>query len=110
MLEFNGFFSAFDKEMLVWLGQLYPDDFFKAEVLAFNNQLETYILNISTSTEFSDLSEFNDLAMRTVRRIRNILYMFVYRLKTRTQILPISNYNYRGGFSCHKDCEASTTQ
>ena len=35
-------FSSFDKEKLICLTQLYPDDFLKVEVLALENQLETY--------------------------------------------------------------------
>ena len=57
---------AFDKEWLVRLSQLYPDDFPEVEVFGLENQLETYITNVRSCIEFNNLLRINDLVMRLV--------------------------------------------
>ena len=83
-------FSIFDKKKLVRLIQLYLDDFLEVEVLALENQLKTYIINVKSSTKFMNLLRTNDLAMRLVITRKNILYPLVYMLITLALILPIS--------------------
>ena len=43
-------FSTFDKEKLVHNTQLYPCDFLEVEVLVLENQLETYIIDVKSTT------------------------------------------------------------
>ena len=44
-------------EKLVRLTQIYPYDFLKVEVIALENQLETYIIDVKFSIEFMNLLE-----------------------------------------------------
>ena len=39
-------FTVFDKEMLIRLAQFYPAEFSNVEILALDNQLKTYIVDL----------------------------------------------------------------
>ena len=46
---------AFDKKKLLRLAQFYPQDFSPLEFMILNDQLETYIIDMCSSSEFSKL-------------------------------------------------------
>ena len=48
-------FIVFDKQKLLRLAQFYPQDFSPIELMILNNQLETYIIDMRSSSEFSEL-------------------------------------------------------
>ncbi|PKU62147.1 hypothetical protein MA16_Dca028515 [Dendrobium catenatum] len=55
-------FSAYNKEKLIRLAELYSADFSVVELVALEHQLSTYILDMHTSEEFSSLESIVDLA------------------------------------------------
>ncbi|XP_034205316.1 uncharacterized protein LOC117619459 [Prunus dulcis] len=60
----NDSFVAFDKQKLLRLAQLYPQDFSDEDLLALDDQLELYIHYVSSSSDFSDLQGIGDLAKK----------------------------------------------
>ena len=59
-------FIAFDKQKLLRLTQFYPQDFSPIESMILNDQLETYIIDMRSSSEFSKLKGISDLAQNMV--------------------------------------------
>ena len=62
----NESFSAFDKQKLVRLAQFYPRDFSARDLMALEIQLDTYIMDMRDSEEFSGLKGISELAKRMV--------------------------------------------
>ena len=55
-------FLAFDKEKLVCLAQFYPKEFSSLELMILSDQLDSYIIDMRYSIEFSNLLRIGDLA------------------------------------------------
>ena len=49
-------FSSFDKKKLVQLAKLYSRDFSSVELLALDAQLENYILDMRSDSDFDELT------------------------------------------------------
>ena len=95
-------FSASDKEKLLRLAQLYPNDFSSIELIVLENQLITYILDMRSSGEFSMLNGISALAEKLVLTKKNTVYPLVYLLVKLALILPISTTSVERGFSAMK--------
>lgn len=48
ILMLNDGFSAFDKQKLLHLTQLHPEDFSKVDLMALEIQLDTFIINFDS--------------------------------------------------------------
>ena len=83
-------FIAFDKQKLLRLAQFYPQDFSLIESMILNDQLETYIIDMRSSIEFSELKGINDLAEKMVETKRHIVYLLAYLLVTLALVLPVA--------------------
>ena len=83
-------FIAFDKQKLLRLAQFYPQDFSPIELMILNYQLETYIIDMRSSSEFSELKGISDLAQKMVETKRHIVYPLVYLLVTLALVLPVA--------------------
>ena len=83
-------FIAFDKQKLLRLAQFYPQDFSLIELIILNDQLETYIIDMHSSSEFSELKGIRDLAQKMVETKKHIVYPLVYLLVTLTLVLPVA--------------------
>ena len=57
---------AFDKEKLVLLAQFYPKEFSSLELMILYDQLDSYIIDMLSSIEFSNLLGTRDLAQKMV--------------------------------------------
>ncbi|XP_077251769.1 uncharacterized protein LOC143890993 [Tasmannia lanceolata] len=77
-LNLTNSFAAFDKQKLIRLAQLYPYDFSEGHVIALDNQLETFIIDMCPDTGFSTLNGVGQLAEKMVEKRKDILYPFVY--------------------------------
>ena len=55
-LNLNNTFVAFDKNKLIQLARLYPHDFPDIDVETLEDQLETYILHMLSSSDFVNLN------------------------------------------------------
>lgn len=49
---------------LIRLAHFYPNDYSEMEIMILDDQLETYILDMQTSSDFSNLNEIGDLARK----------------------------------------------
>ncbi|GMP23866.1 hypothetical protein CsSME_00001319 [Camellia sinensis var. sinensis] len=59
-------FSSFDKKKLIHLAEFYPKEFSSVELMVLNDQLDTYIIDMLSSSEFSMLNGIADLAKKMV--------------------------------------------
>ncbi|KAH9754492.1 TTF-type domain-containing protein [Citrus sinensis] len=97
----NDAFAAFDKDKLVCLAQFYPNDFSPIELMALKTQLQTYIMDMRSSTEFVGLKGIGDLAKRMVETKKDKVYPLVY-LVTLALVLPVSTATVERTFSAMK--------
>ena len=67
--------------------------------MVLSDQLETYIIDMRYSSEFSDLKGIGDLAQKMVETKKHIMYPLVYFLVTLTLILPVATTNVERTFS-----------
>ncbi|ESR60034.1 hypothetical protein CICLE_v10017601mg [Citrus x clementina] len=98
-LSLNDLFSAFNKQKLLRLAQLYPNEFSTIDIMALEIQLDTYILDMRTSGEFSELKDIGDLAKRMVETKRHNVYPLVYLLITLALTLPVATASVERAFS-----------
>ncbi|ESR44381.1 hypothetical protein CICLE_v10013598mg [Citrus x clementina] len=95
----NDLFSAFNKQKLLRLAQLYPNEFSTIDIMALEIQLDTYILDMRTSGEFSELKDIGDLAKRMVETKRHNVYPLVYLLITLALTLLVATASVERAFS-----------
>ncbi|KAH9778612.1 hypothetical protein KPL71_007401 [Citrus sinensis] len=89
-LSLNDSFATFDKDKLIRLAQFYPKDFSPIELVVLKTQLQTYIMDMRSSTEIARLKEIDNLAKRMVERKIDKVYLLVYLLVTLALVLPVS--------------------
>ena len=92
-------FSSFDKKKMVRLAELYPKEFSSVELLVLHDQLDTYIVDMRSSNDFSRLNGISDLAQKMVETGRNKVYPLVYLLLTLALILPVATATVERVFS-----------
>ena len=83
-------FSKFDKTKLIRLAELYPKEFSLVELLVFHDHLDTYVIDMRSSSDFSMLNGISDLAKKMVETGRDKVYPLVYLLLILTLILPVA--------------------
>ena len=91
--------TFFNKEKLIHLAQLYPNDFLAVKLITFDNQLETYMLDMRSSDEFATLKGIGQLAKKLVKMKMNIVYPLVYSLVTLSLILLVATMTVEKVFS-----------
>ena len=64
-----------------------------------SGQLDTYIIDMCSSSEFFDLKQIGDLAQKMVETKKHIVYPLVYLLVTLALILPVATANVERTFS-----------
>ncbi|XP_050156296.1 uncharacterized protein LOC126630229 [Malus sylvestris] len=94
----NSFF-AFDKEKLMRLAQFYPSDFSEHDLELLKEQLENYIWDMTSNSEFVDLKGISDLAQKMVGTKKDHTYPLVYLLLTLALILPVATASVERVFS-----------
>ncbi|KAJ9564549.1 hypothetical protein OSB04_000515 [Centaurea solstitialis] len=92
-------FSAFDKSKLIRLARFYPDEFSEMELLILDDQLETYIVDMRTEDDFSNLKGISDLAQKMVETKRDKVFTLVYLLIKLAMILPVATATVERTFS-----------
>ncbi|XP_028551808.1 zinc finger MYM-type protein 1-like [Dendrobium catenatum] len=98
-LNSSNSFSAYNKEKLIRLAELYSVDFSIMELVALEHQLSTYILDMSSSEEFSSLDNIADLAKQFVKAKKDIVYPLVHRLLILALTLLIATATVERAFS-----------
>ncbi|CAN6567669.1 unnamed protein product [Malus baccata var. baccata] len=92
-------FSAFDKEKLMLLAQFYPSDFSEHDLELLKEQLENYIWDMTSNSEFADLKGISDLAQKMVGTKKDHTYPLVYLFLTLALILPVATASVERVFS-----------
>ncbi|XP_062012157.1 uncharacterized protein LOC133728737 [Rosa rugosa] len=95
-------FSAFSKEKLIRLAQFYPKDFSAVSLLALEDELDTYISDMRSSSVFTQLKGISDLGEKMVETQKDKVYPLVYLLITLTLILPVATATVERAFSAMK--------
>ncbi|XP_026422472.1 zinc finger MYM-type protein 1-like [Papaver somniferum] len=95
-------FASFDKDMLKRLAEFYPKDFSEIDIVLLDGQLQNYIMDVRTSTEFSSLNGITDLARKMVETKKDKVYSKVYLLLTLALILPVATASVERLFSAMK--------
>ncbi|XP_062074919.1 uncharacterized protein LOC133778924 [Humulus lupulus] len=95
----NNSFDAFDKEKLIRLAQLYPHDFSTVDLRVLEFQLQTYIDDLRSHTEFSELKGIADLSKRLVETNKHEVYPLVYLLIKLALTLPVATASVERAFS-----------
>ena len=108
-LNSSNSFAAFDRQKLSRLAQFYPRDFSTIELSMLDDQLQNYIIDMRS--EFVELKNIGDLAMKMVVTKINKVYPLVYRLLTLTLILPVATTSYcKENIFYYEYCEDSNAQ
>ena len=95
-------FSAFDKEKLIRLSQLYPNDFSDLDRVRLDSQLSTYITDMRTNSKFFRVKGISGLAQKMVETEKDILYPLVFLLLRLVLTLPIATAIVEMVFSAMK--------
>ncbi|XP_070667435.1 uncharacterized protein [Malus domestica] len=95
-------FASFDKEKIVRLAQLYPQDFDRMDLMNLPIQLDNYIHDMKMHSEFSSLRGIGDLAKESVKTGRCASNILVYKLLTLTLVLPVATASVERAFSSLK--------
>ena len=98
----NDSFSAFDKKKLIRLAEFYPSDFSAIDLMILDNQLQNYIIDMYSNTEFAKLQGIGDLAKKLVETKKDIAYSLVYLLIKLALILPVATATVERTFSTMK--------
>ncbi|XP_028126582.1 uncharacterized protein LOC114323236 [Camellia sinensis] len=69
------------------------------ELMVLNDQFDTYIIDMLSSSEFSMLNEIANLAKKMMKIRRDKLYLLVYLLLTLVLILPVATVTVEKVFS-----------
>ena len=96
-------FSAFNKAKLIQFAKFYPSDFFPTSLVVFDNQLDTYIIDLQSSEDFSNLKGIYSLAEKLVQTEKHLVYPLVYLLVKLALILPITTTIVEKAFSAMKN-------
>ena len=95
-------FLAFDIQKLTHLAKFYPSDFSETNVLALDNQLQTYIVDMPSNDEFLELKGIWDLARKMVEKNKDVIYTLVYLLVKLVLTLPVATATVERSFSAMK--------
>ncbi|XP_016902101.2 uncharacterized protein LOC107991537 [Cucumis melo] len=90
-------FAAFDKQKLSRLAQFYPRDFSAIELSMLEDQLQNYIIDMRS--EFVELKNIGNLAVKMVVTKRDKVNPLVYRLLTLALILSVATATVERTFS-----------
>jgi hypothetical protein len=95
-------FGQFDKEKLLKLGKLYPDDFNHKDMVTLEHELGLYIDNILNDTRFASLDNITDLSKLMVDTRNHLSYPLVYWLLKLALTLLVATANVERCFSAMK--------
>ncbi|CAM6083696.1 unnamed protein product [Calypogeia fissa] len=96
-------FRSFQKETVITFAQQYVQtDFTQFELEELDNQLDTYILDVSEHIEFQGLKSINSLSEKMVQTNKHLAYHLVYRVITLALLLPVATASVERSFSAMK--------
>ncbi|VFQ84042.1 unnamed protein product, partial [Cuscuta campestris] len=92
-------FHNFDVAKLVRLSQFYPNDFSEVHAKELQNQLETYIMDVTSDDRFSNLNGLGDLSTVLVETKKHTTFPLVYKLLKLSLVLPVATAGVERCFS-----------
>ncbi|KAL0744546.1 hypothetical protein Bca4012_086059 [Brassica carinata] len=95
-------FHGFDKDKLLRLAKLYPDDFSYGEMLSLEQQLDIYIDNIRRDERFKSVEHLGDFSCLMVKTQKHLAHPLVYRLLKLVLTLPVATASVERCFSAMK--------
>ncbi|XP_031256306.1 uncharacterized protein LOC116114291 [Pistacia vera] len=95
-------FQAFDKGKLVRFAQFYPLEFSSIDLMAFELQLDNYINDMRSNSDFSELNDITSLAQKMVEKKKHLIYSLVYLLITLALTLLVATASVERAFSAMK--------
>ena len=101
-LNLSDSFLVFDIKKLTHLAKFYPSDFSETNVLALDNQLQTYIVDMHFNDEFLELKGIGDLARKMVETNKDVICPLVYLLVKLVLTLPVATATMERSFSTMK--------
>ena len=84
------------------LAKFYLSVFFETDVLALDNQLYPYIVDMRSNDEFFELKGIGDLARKMVETNKDVIYPLVYLLVKLVLTLPVAIATVEKSFSTMK--------
>ncbi|GMP55747.1 hypothetical protein CsSME_00020477 [Camellia sinensis var. sinensis] len=98
--ELNNRFTEASTELLLCVACLNPNNSFY--LMALDNQLQNYIVDMRSSNEFSELKGIGDLTRKLVETKKDIVYPLVCLLVKLALILPVATATVERAFSAMK--------
>ena len=95
-------FSNFDKEKILRMAQLYPDDFDELGIETLSCELDTFIVNVHDDERFSDLRGKGDLSRKLLQMKKYLSFPRLYLLVKLALILSVSTSTVERVFSAMK--------
>ena len=96
---------AFDIKNLTRLAKFYLFDFSEIDVLALDNQLQSYIVDMCSNDEFLELKGIGDLARKMMETNKDVIYPLIYLLVKLVLTIPIATTTIKRSFSAMKYIE-----
>ncbi len=79
-LKPSNLFCAFDKQQFVYFTEFYPSDFSMTDLMAFDIQLQNYIVDMHSNDAFLELNGIGDLARKMIETNKDVIYLLIYLL------------------------------
>ncbi|XP_057538146.1 uncharacterized protein LOC130815676 [Amaranthus tricolor] len=95
----QGNFSSFDKEKILKLASLYPEEFSCNDLTALDLQLDVFLDAMLNDERFHDLKDINSLSMMLVETKRHETFPLIHLLIKLMLILPITTASVERVFS-----------
>jgi hypothetical protein len=95
-------FSKFDVDKLIWIADIYYDDFSFDDRKRIKDQLQTFIIHVRRLEEFRVCYDLASLSKTMVRLERHIVFPLVYHLIELSLILSVATTTVERVFSAMK--------
>ncbi|XP_057532791.1 uncharacterized protein LOC130810666 [Amaranthus tricolor] len=95
----RGNFSSFDKERILKLASLYPEEFSCFDLTALDLQLDVFLDSMQNDERFHDLQDINSLSMMLVKTRRHETFPLIHLLIKLMLILPVATTSVERVFS-----------
>lgn len=89
-LNSNNSFNAFNKDILIKLTHFCPNDLSSIDLMILKSQLETYIMDVRSNTQFSSPKDIESLTELMTQSKKVILYLFLFKLLKLALFCPLS--------------------
>ncbi|XP_057518320.1 uncharacterized protein LOC130799232 [Amaranthus tricolor] len=100
----RGNFSSFDKERILKLASLYPEEFSCFDLTALDLQLDVFLDSMQNDERFHDLQDINSLSMMLVKTRRHETFPLIHLLIKLMLILPVATASVERVFSPMTKC------